>query len=57
MIVSLEAKGSNAYNRFAMWTIQSEFLGHINLMFLLDWNYYNIMYDFLPVLIFTFFFI
>ena len=33
MIVSLEAQGTNAYNRY--WTIQSEFLGIINLMFLL----------------------
>ena len=49
MIVSLEA-----YNRYAVscWTVQSEFLGLINLMFLLT----TIMYDFLPVLIFRFFF-
>ena len=36
MIFSLEAYGTNAYNRYAMRTIQSEFLELINLMFLLD---------------------
>ena len=37
MIVFLVAQGTNAYNRYAYnrWTIQSEFLGIINLMFLL----------------------
>ena len=55
MIVSLEAQGTNAYNRYC-WTIQSEFLGIINLMFLLLARITTIMYDFLPVLIFRFFF-
>ena len=31
MIISLEAEGNNAYNRYC-WTIQSEFLGQINLI-------------------------
>ena len=43
MIVSLEALGTNAYN---CWTIQSEFLGLINLMFLLDLNYYYYVWFF-----------
>ena len=36
-IVSLEAQRTNAYNRYhvSCWAIQSEFLGIINLMFLL----------------------
>ena len=37
MIVSLKAQGTNADNRYANHvTIQSEFLGLINLMFLFD---------------------
>ena len=57
MIVFFEAQGINAYNRHAMcWTIQSEFLGIINLMFLLLARITVIMYDFLPVLIYRFFF-
>ena len=45
MIVSLEAEGTNAYNRYVpCWTIQSEFLGFINLMFLLDNYYYYVLF-------------
>ena len=37
MIVSLEAQGTNAYNRYhhvSCWAIQGEFFGFIHLMFL-----------------------
>ena len=58
MIVSVEAYGTNAYNRYAMMscrTIQSEYLGLINLMFLLDLDYYYYVWFFTCAHIRTFF--
>ena len=58
MIVSFEAQGTNAYNRYAMRP--AEFKGLINVMFFLDKNVsylYYAWFFFLPVLIFRIFLI